>query len=104
MGAAAVELLRDSVGLAGPAWRERTIPLAPYGLQSVRLCVEIDGGAPGPDKRERFAYWEQPQIAIRGMTGVAEGEDDGDAAAPQDLSPEELEVRRRHLKALGYVG
>lgn len=104
-GAASVELLRDTVGLNGPAWRERTIPLAPYGLQSVRLCVEIDGGAPNPGKRERFAYWEQPQIAIRGMARTVEGEDDdGDAAVPQDLSPEELEVRRRHLKALGYVG
>ena len=103
---ASVELLRDTVGLTGPAWRERTIPLAPYGLQSVRLCVEIDGGAPGPaSKRDRFAYWEQPQIAIRGLARAGEGDDeDGDGATPQDLSPEELKVRRRHLKALGYVG
>jgi hypothetical protein len=32
---------------------------------------------------------------------VRAGEDDGDAG---DLTPEELEVRRKHLKALGYIG
>ncbi len=99
---AEIDLLQDAVGLEGPAWRQRTIPLDAYGLQSVRLCVAIDGSEPG----ERFAYWEQPLIAAAGDARVRMGEDEDDEAAPaqHDLSPEELEVRRRHLKALGYAG
>jgi hypothetical protein len=96
-----VELLRDTVGLDGPGWREKTIPLDAYGPQPVRLCVEIDGSASGQDsKRERFAYWEQPLITSA-QDVIRAGEDDGDTG---DLTPEELEVRRKHLKALGYIG
>ncbi|HEX7184526.1 MAG TPA: arylsulfotransferase family protein [Thermoanaerobaculia bacterium] len=103
-----VELLRDTVGLDGPSWRQRKIPLGAYGFQTVRLCVEIDGGTPGPARqRERFAYWEQPLISTPRDAARLSGEDgDGDSPGPVpgDLSPEELEVRRKHLKALGYVG
>jgi hypothetical protein len=111
-GESEVELLRDSVGLDGAAWRQRTLRLDPYGLQTVQLCIEVDGGArstgrPGKHPGEhRFAYWEQPLIATpRDLARAAEADDDDAAAkAPADLTPEELEVRRKHLKALGYVG
>jgi arylsulfotransferase ASST len=104
-----VLLLSDTVGLAGSAWRERTIPLERYGLQAVELCVEIDGGAPRPGRRrDRFAYWEQPYIVtardVSRAARAAQGEGDDDAVrAPGDLTPEEQEVRRQHLKALGYI-
>jgi len=100
-----VELLRDAVGLDGSAWREKTLPLEAYGLQDVQLCVEIDGGAPsGAGKRDRFAYWGQPFIGTaRDLARAGQG-GDGDDMAPADLTPEELEARRKHLKALGYVG
>ncbi|MEA2693391.1 MAG: hypothetical protein QOJ16_2778 [Acidobacteriota bacterium] len=103
-----VLLWSDTVGLAGPAWRERTIALAPYSLQAVELCVEIDGGAPAPaSRRERFAYWEQPEIDTAGHPGRKAGGDGDDDATrapdPVDLTAEELEVRRQHLKSLGYI-
>ena len=104
---APVLLLRDRVGIDGEAWRERTIPLDAYGLQSVELCVEIDGGATQPGGRKaRFAYWEQPLIDFpQRETRRAEAEDDDAtrAPAPSGLTPEELEVQRKHLKALGYI-
>ncbi|HYG65100.1 MAG TPA: arylsulfotransferase family protein [Thermoanaerobaculia bacterium] len=104
-----VELLRETVGLDGTSWRQRTLPLESYGLQTVQLCVEIDGGAAGASQRGRFAFWEQPLILTPrdlARAGEAEdGDDDGAAdQAPADLTPEELEVRRKHLKSLGYVG
>lgn len=99
-----VELLRDVVGLEGLSWRRRTLPLGAYGLQTVRLCVEIDGEAPSPAaRRERFAYWEQPLI-FTPRDRPRLDEEDGNGDVPGDLSPEELDVRRKHLKALGYVG
>lgn len=102
------ELLRDTVGLDGSSWRRRTLPLEDHGLETVQLCVEIDGGASGSGRRERFAYWEQPLIVtprdLARAAGAEDGDDDGASPPPADLTPEELEVRRQHLKALGYVG
>lgn len=106
-GGAEVVLLQDTVGLDGPAWRQRTISLKGHALETVQLCVEIDGGATRTSRRERFAFWEQPIVASpRDAARGGEGDDgDGDAiTAPGDLTPEELEVQRKHLKALGYVG
>lgn len=106
---AGVELIHDTVGLDGPAWRERTIPLDAYGLQAVEMCVEVDGGAPGAiRKRDRFAYWEQPLIATARDIALASKGDGGDddtahAGGASGLSAEEQEVRRKHLKALGYI-
>jgi len=100
-----VELLRETVGLEGPPWRRRTIALDRYALQAVRLCVEISGGSASSGGRgEHFAFWEQPLIATAADLARANGgEDDDDVRAAQDLTPEELEVRRKHLKALGYI-
>jgi hypothetical protein len=102
-----IELLRETVGLAGPPWRRRTIRLDAYALKTVRLCVEIDGGRTGAghprDRRDRFAFWEQPQIASA-LDRPREGEGEDDATrAPKDLTPEELEVRQKHLRSLGYI-
>jgi hypothetical protein len=104
-GGKGVELLNDAVGLDGPSWRERTIPLDAYGLRAVELCVEIDGGAAGPAKGGRFAFWEQPFIATAlDVARAREGPEGDDDDRTHDLTPEELEVRRKHLKALGYIG
>jgi hypothetical protein len=101
-GAPAVEILRDAVGLSGAPWRERTIPLGAYSLQAVELCVEIEGGAAdGVRAADRFAYWEQPDIA--GRDPGPRSDDGGEAKAVRGLSAEELAVRRQHLRALGYV-
>ena len=104
-GGKGVELLNEPVGLAGPSWRERTIPLDAYGLRAVELCVEIEGGTAGGGKSGRFAFWEQPLIATAlDVARAREGPDGDDDDGAHDLTPEELEVRRKHLKALGYIG
>lgn len=100
----AAEILRDTVGLDGTPWRQRTIPLDEYALRSVRMCLEIDRGAPGPSGRqERYAYWDPPVIASARDEAAGsenEGADEDDTAG---LTPEELEVRKKHLKSLGYI-
>jgi len=108
-GAPESVLLRDTVGTEGPSWRVKTIRLDRFGLQLVRLCVQVDGGEPGTaGPGRRFAYWEQPWVASprhRARLDLDDGDDgDDDDALTGDLTPEELEVRRKHLKALGYTG
>jgi hypothetical protein len=101
-GGRAVEILRDTVGLSGAGWRERTIPLGAYSLQAVELCVDVEEGAPdAAPAAARFAYWEQPDVA--GREPGPRSEDDGDGKSARGLSAEEREVRRQHLRALGYV-
>lgn len=101
------ELLHDAVGLEGPAWRETTVALDAYALQTVRLCVGIDdlagtGGQGGIGSGgARFAYWEQPDITTPERGAVA-GEETLDPAL-NDLTPEEREVRLQHLRSLGYI-
>jgi hypothetical protein len=103
-------LLRERVGLDGPSWRVRTLPLDRFGLQPVRFCVQVDDGTTAAaTPRQRFAYWEQPWIASPRQRARMDLDDDGDdvdddGAPTGDLTPEELEVRRKHLKALGYAG
>jgi len=99
-----IELLGDTVGLDGPSWRERAIPLDAYAGQAVELCVEVDGGKePTARKADRFAFWDQPMIVTPLDLARAQEGDDGDDD-PHGMTPEELEVRRKHLKALGYIG
>ncbi|HEX3530018.1 MAG TPA: arylsulfotransferase family protein [Thermoanaerobaculia bacterium] len=99
-----IELLGDTVGLDGPSWREKTLPLDAYAGQAVELCVEVDGGkAPTARKAERFAFWDQPMI-VTPLDLARAQEGDGDDDDPRNMTPEEQDVRRKHLKALGYIG
>jgi hypothetical protein len=103
--APALELLRDRVGLEGAPWRERTFALADHAGRQVRLCVSVEGSH-GSGRQDRIAYWEQPLVTAGDEVPRTGGEDDDEGPPPGtgDLSPEELEVRRRHLETLGYVG
>ena len=70
------------------------------------MTATVLGGA---SRRERFAFWEQPHIvtgrALDGRIALDDGDDDSPQGPdPHGLTPEELEVRRQHLEALGYVG
>jgi hypothetical protein len=99
-----IELFGDAVGLDGPSWRERTLPLDTYAGQAVELCVEVDGGKePTARKADRFAFWDQPMIVTPLDLARAQEGDDGDDD-PRAMTPEEQDVRRKHLKALGYIG
>ncbi len=116
-----LEILNDTVGLTGDAWRERTIDLRGHSLQLVELCLDIDpddddtapaagsaasansagSAASAAAAAARFAWWEQPDIVSRDPR--ASQFTAGDLAARPDLTPEEQEVRRRLLKSLGYI-
>lgn len=100
-----VELLADTVSGAEEPWRTRSVDLARWSGQWVELCVAVDdpASAAAVGKRERYAYFAQPTISTGGEPTPADEEDQADAPAPADLTPEELEVRLKHLKALGYV-
>ncbi len=105
--AAPVELLRDSVGAEDPAWRRRTLSLAEHAFRTVELCVGIEGPpAAGGGAGERWAFWEQPLVTgpRDRERAAAAGEDEEGDGGPGDLTPEELEVRRQHLRSLGYAG
>ncbi len=91
-------VLRETIGAGGPNWRRRTVPLGPFALRPVRLCVEIEGAAAGGI---RWAWWEQP--SIHSARDLSRTDEDEDEALPGDLTPEERKVQEEHLKSLGYV-
>jgi hypothetical protein len=84
------------VGTNGEAldWRQHVVDLEALAHQQVEVCVGLEeSGGHG------FAFWGAPVIA------AADQEDDSEDDEPgqDDLTAEELEVRREHLRAMGYV-
>ena len=93
-------LLEDTVDLDGDRWREQTIPLSELAYQWIELCVETrELGASAEEPTEPFAFWNGPTITS-GDTTPREPETD---LTTDELTVDELEVRRQHLKALGYA-
>jgi hypothetical protein len=97
-GGAGETLFTDTVATADESrWREARHDLAPWALAWVRLCVATEElGAPGAPTEE-FAFWSNPAIGHLAATPPQAG------SAEEDLTDEELDVRRRHLEALGYI-
>ncbi len=95
-----VELFADRVRLAKKLdERTRSIGLEAWAGRRVVMCVVTEGvGRGGGGVAERAAFWESPRI----RPGDGSGEPEVELAA-EDLTPEELEARREHLKTLGYV-
>ncbi len=95
-----VELLRDEIPLKKiRIERDATIDLGTFAHRWVKLCVETRGlGGSDPRTAERFAYWHSP--AIRAGADLEELPAGGRF---DDLTPEELELRREHIKTLGYA-
>ncbi len=93
------ELFRDTVGLEGVRWREQTVDLARFAHRRVRLCV-ITHPVDRPDgfPTEEFSFWSDPAI-------YQDLERDASQPAGElpHLTPEELDARREHLEALGYI-
>ena len=57
-------------------------------------------GAPIGTPTEGLALWRQPLIeAHHPDATIVTGED----LSPSELTPEELEARKKHLEALGYI-
>jgi hypothetical protein len=96
-----VQLLQDTVDLQSSSPRRRQIDLQPFAYRRVKLCVETqEVGAAADKPTEEVAYWVNPAISSR---RDARQTDEEAANLFADLTEEEIEVRKRHLKALGYV-
>lgn len=92
-------LLRDRVqehALEAPLWRTADLDLSDLASTRVRLCVAIEAldAVDGPGD-VRFGYWQQPVI----VSTVGPGLDEQVAGS----AGEEEEVRREHLRTMGYV-
>lgn len=95
-----IELLDETVDVAGKRWHQRSFDLADLDYQWIELCVETREVGAEPDARtEPFAFWNGPKISSL----AAEEAEPGNELPADDLTPEEIETRRRHLEALGYL-
>ena len=95
-----VQLFQDTVDLDSRRWRVQELPLDEYALQWIELCVETrEVGASAEEPTEAYAFWNGPKITPRNAPQEAASDDQ----PADDLTAEELEVQRQHLKALGYV-
>jgi len=94
-------VFEDAIDLEGPPWREVSANLQPYALQRVELCIVTEESGIGDhDPEASFAYWQQPRIQGRPAGGALATEED---LALDELTAEELETRKKHLEALGYI-
>lgn len=96
-----IQLLSDTLDLSSEPWRRRTIGLGEFALKRVQLCLraeEVGGG--DRQASEVFVLWRNPVIIPRGSARLRK-EKTGDLSL--ELTDEELEVRKEHLKSLGYV-
>jgi hypothetical protein len=100
------ELLDDPT-----VWRSVALDLNPFALQTVILCVDAADAEPNsqlhPDRRRHKGIWAVPSVTSRrAIGGLVPLVDPGEDPVPQetdDLSPEEREALRRHLRTMGYV-
>lgn len=96
-----IEVFEDRLDQSTRGWRTRTLDLEPYALQKVALCISTDEvDAPVGTPTEDFAIWQQPLIEAFTPGAVLVTEDDLSAG---ELTAEELEARKKHLEALGYI-
>ena len=82
----------------GSGERSPTVSLAPWALQQVELCVRTADPEDSERATEDLAYWSR--VGVRSGVQDPLDEDDFDTV---DLTPEELEAQRRHLRTLGYI-
>ncbi|MCP4200857.1 MAG: hypothetical protein GY769_02855 [bacterium] len=92
-------LVDETLDMTRSNWEERAVGLDEQAFRWVDLCLSIERvGATTEAEPTKFAFWTNPVILPR-------GQQQGSAPADQPtlLTPEEAEVQRQHLKALGYV-
>ncbi len=96
-----VQVLSEILRPAADTWRETTLDLGEFALQKVDLCLRTEAlGCSHGAAVDEYALWQQP---------IIEGFQAGAAPITEDdlplgeLTPEELEARKKHLEALGYI-
>ena len=96
-----IELFEDTLNLAGEVWRKRALDLGPFALRRVALCLATEEvGAAEGTATEETAHWEQPIIQAARPDGLSLSDDELQLDA---LTAEELDARKKHLEALGYI-
>ena len=97
----AVFVFEDSLDSSTEAWRTRTLDLAAFALRDLDLCIATEEmSSAGEPLDEGFALWQQPVIdSARTRAGRVREED----LEQGELTPEELDARKKHLEALGYI-
>ncbi len=96
-GGGRATVLEETLGPDGPSWRQRTLGLEALADRWVEMCVELtETGLTADIEPGSLAFWASPRISA----GLEPPEDE---EIPKDLTAEELEVRREHLRAMGYV-
>jgi hypothetical protein len=95
------ELFADRVDVKDAnRWRRQTLSLDDFALEWVELCIATEAlGSAHTEATEAFAFWSNPRITLGGQKYPTAGQKDID----DDLTEEEIEARRAHLRALGYV-
>ena len=93
-----VELFEDTVSLEGDPWRHPVLSLKDHSYSKVTLCLGIEVSGESLERAGPLAFWAGPHVRSAAVAELPDAEESGVA-----LSPEELEVRRQHLEALGYV-
>jgi hypothetical protein len=94
------DVFHDQVDLRGFAWREATVDLSPFALQHVQLCIATEqSGLPPAAADTELAFWRRPVIRPGPVTEPPASTDE----LLDDLTAEELETRKKHLEALGYI-
>ena len=70
-------------------------------MRKVALCIATEEvGAPIDTPTEGIALWQQPLVEVYNPDATLITEDD---LSPGELTPDELEARKKHLEALGYI-
>lgn len=91
----------DTVDLSAQMWRTRAVDVAEFSLQSIDLCVVTEEASDSPGAQPQgLALWQQPVIEPARSHAGQLMEADLDQG---ELTPEELEARKKHLEALGYI-
>lgn len=90
-------LFEDAIDAEGPYWRTAAVDLSDWAYRRQELCLRLSEEGL-EDGQVGLAAWGAPLLSSGRDRALRELEREA-----EQLTPEELEVRREHLRAMGYV-
>jgi hypothetical protein len=82
--------------VADGVWRERKVPMGDLAFEHARLCVAVAPLDERPLPERDVTFWDRIEIVSGGQGPEA-------VVVEEELTEEQLEERREHLRSLGYV-